>query len=135
MIVWNAGFDVGHEDIDRQHKRLVEITNRIMEAAKKPGSEAEMLPAFNALVDYTVKHFAMEEKLMAQHRYPDAAAHKQQHASLIKGVEELLAAHNAKKTMLGTKAIMFLQDWLVNHIQKTDKKLGAFLKTKQQEPA
>lgn len=130
MIQWNASFEVGYAAIDTQHRRLVDILNLIMGAMKTPGAEAATAKALGELVDYTKTHFAMEEGLMAQHRYTDVDAHKKQHADLIAKVDALGADVKAGKQLVSSKTVMFLQNWLVDHILKSDKKLAQFLNAK-----
>jgi len=125
MIQWNASFEVGYAKIDTQHRQLVDILNQVMDGMKTPGAEAVTNAALKRLVDYTKTHFSMEEGLMAEFKYPDAAAHKKQHADLIAKVDALQADVAAGKQLVGPKTVMFLQNWLVDHILKSDKKLAA----------
>jgi len=73
-------------------------------------------------------HFAHEEKLFAQTRYPEAAAHKKQHDELTRQVLEVQAKFHRGETGTLTLEIMnFLRNWLVNHILGSDKKYGPHL--------
>ena len=132
MIQWNAGFEVGYGLIDSQHRRLVEILNVVMDGLKKPTGDTATQTALKGLVDYTRTHFSAEDKLMVEHNYPDIAVHRKQHSDLIAKVDALLEDVKAGKQLVGPKTVMFLQNWLVDHILKTDKKLATFLVAKSQ---
>ena len=83
--------------------------------------------ALDAVVDYTKYHFQREEELMAKHDYPLLEAHKAEHERMIAKVGGYISSY--EKT--GHKALEdlgdFLKDWLVNHINGTDKAYGPFL--------
>lgn len=132
MIQWNAGFEVGYGTIDSQHRQLVDILNVVMEGLKKPTGDIATQTALKRLIDYTKSHFSTEDNLMVEHKYPDIAPHRKQHSDLIAKVEALHADVKAGKQLVGPKTVMFLQNWLVDHILKTDKRLAAFLVAKSQ---
>jgi len=130
MLEWKASFEVGHPVIDKDHRELVNILNLVMGDMNRDQTGATLTLAFSRLVSYTKKHFATEERLMAQHAYPGAAAHSAQHAELIRSVEASEADLRAGKPMVASKATLFLQSWLLEHIMRTDKKLAEFLLSK-----
>lgn len=132
MIQWNAGFEVGYGTIDSQHRQLVDILNVVMDGLKKPTGDIATQTALKRLIDYTKSHFSTEDNLMVEHKYPDIAAHRKQHSDLIAKVDALHADVKAGKQLVGPKTVMFLQNWLVEHILKTDKKLATFLVAKSQ---
>lgn len=128
---WTPALAVGHPLIDKQHQRLVEILNQVVANMNKPDGKAALQDAFGKLADYTIMHFTMEEKLMAEHRYPDAVEHKRIHAELVAKVRELSADLNAGKQMIGSKTLFFLQGWLRDHFKRTDKALADYLNARQ----
>ncbi len=132
MIQWNAGFEVGYGMIDTQHRQLVDILNIVMDGLKKPTADIATQTALKRLIDYTRSHFSAEDNLMVEHKYPDIAAHRKQHSDLIAKVDALQSDVKAGKQLVGPKTVMFLQNWLVDHILKSDKKLAAFLVAKSQ---
>lgn len=132
MIQWNAGFEVGYGTIDSQHRQLVDILNVVMDGLKKPTGDMATQTALKRLIDYTKSHFSTEDNLMVEHKYPDIAAHRKQHSDLIAKVDALHADVKAGKQLVGPKTVMFLQNWLVDHILKTDKRLATFLVAKSQ---
>ncbi len=132
MIQWKAGFEVGYGTIDSQHRQLDDILNVVMDGLKKPTGDIATQTALKRLIDYTKSHFSTEDNLMVEHKYPDIAAHRKQHSDLIAKVDALHADVKAGKQLVGPKTVMFLQNWLVDHILKTDKRLATFLVAKSQ---
>lgn len=128
MIQWGPAFEVGYVAIDTQHRKLIDIVNRVMECMKKPNPGADLTSSFKALIDYTKTHFAMEERLMSEHRYPDTPVHKIQHVNLVGDIEKLQADLASGKQLVGSRTVLFLQNWIISHVLQTDRKLAAFLK-------
>ncbi len=85
---------------------------------------------FNDLVQYTVTHFQYEESQMDQHRYPEALSHKEEHKKLTEMALDLKKQFDNDAMLISVQVMSFLRDWLQNHIQSIDKKLGEFLANK-----
>jgi hemerythrin-like metal-binding protein len=84
-------------------------------------------PLLRKLVDYTHTHFATEEKMLAEARYPGLADHKIKHRELIQKVEGYSARFEKGEITLNLHLMNFLRDWLTEHIQKTDHEYGPWL--------
>ena len=120
-VAWSDGLSVGIAEIDGQHRKLLGLMNGL-EAALGHGRDAAALDRIaRQMADYARYHFAAEERRMDYALYPDAAAHKAEHAEFRAEAESLLAAGRPGP------ALDFLRGWLLTHIQGTDRKLGAFL--------
>ena len=131
MLQWSNELSVGVAEIDRQHQELIRRLNNLMQSMAG-GTAAQDIPQIlDFLGQYTVEHFATEERLMARHAYPSAASHKLQHQAFIREFTGY-----AQQCGQGVSSPLVLQihrrlsEWLVGHISKTDKLLGAYLKTK-----
>ena len=129
LIVWDTALETGHARIDEQHRSLVEILNRLHLAMKQGKGRNELEGILVFLKDYTLNHFAMEEGLMAQHRYSAAVRHREIHADLVRQVADLVERfqHGSSLTL---EIMNFLEDWLVQHIQGEDARFAAELKGK-----
>jgi hemerythrin len=84
----------------------------------------------NELVSYATTHFALEEKYFEYYKYPETAAHKKEHADFVKKVGDFQNKFNGGVAGLTLEVMQFLKDWLVKHIQGTDKKYSAFFNAK-----
>jgi hemerythrin len=83
FIEWSNELSVGIEEIDAQHKVLVDLLNQIHEAIQqRQGTEATS-QIIERLGEYTRIHFAVEESLMRILHYPDYERHKEEHDRLI----------------------------------------------------
>ena len=126
-IEWDDAYSVGIDSIDEQHKRLINLINQLQTAVDYSTGEEFEREALDELVDYTKTHFSYEEELMEKYAYPEYEPHKAQHAKMINEVEAVLAEYEADHDRAMRRALDFLKDWLINHINGTDKEYSDFL--------
>ena len=126
-LEWDMSFATGVSKYDEQHKILFNMVNELADAMQQKRSKDAIGRVLNGLAEYTVNHFADEERSFAQSRYPEENEHKALHKKLVDQVVGLIGKFNAGETLLTQDVINFLQDWLVNHIKGVDKKYGPHL--------
>jgi hemerythrin len=126
-IVWSKILSVGVEEIDEDHRKLVNIFN-ILNHAVGSGESREYLAAIlEELINCTVWHFSHEERLMLKHRYADMSAHQAEHRELIASAKELQQQILGADKAVADENIACLERWLTGHILTTDQRLGAYL--------
>ena len=126
FMPWSSELEVGIEQIDEQHRWLVNQTNQLYDslASDKAGG-TEVGAVLEGLMDYTVNHFIVEEELFQRLGYPESSAHKAQHDQFIAQVMDLLQRHEAGEVS-GNETLSLLADWLAHHILKVDKAYVSF---------
>jgi methyl-accepting chemotaxis protein/hemerythrin len=127
FIPWSQSLSVGIGSIDEQHKVLVGLINELHSAMRERRGNAVLNDVLGRLKDYTVKHFKYEEKLFAQHRYPDAESHAQVHSKLVEKVLDFAEDIRTGRATVSMDLLRFLKSWLTDHIMGTDKKYSPFL--------
>lgn len=130
-LEWTSDLSVGYSEIDQQHQKLIEIINNLYSAMKVGKGKEASGKILKELVDYTSYHFGTEEKLMEEFNYPEKENHKQVHQALVAKVVDFQNKFLNGEIGVTVELFKFLNDWLVDHIIGTDKKLGGFLKTKK----
>lgn len=129
LIDWNyAMYSVGVEEIDDQHKKLIDLINLLHAHMKEGKGKDIILTVFDELKKYTIYHFSKEQYMMVHHNYTDFDLHKQEHDKFIADINDLLNQYKEGKREVTFNTYDFMKNWLINHIQESDKKLGAFLK-------
>jgi len=117
-LVWQNDLNTGIEEIDNQHKRIVEMINHLYDAEQN-GDNNEIREVLVDLVDYTQSHFAFEETLMEDAGYRFSRAHKKVHELFIRRVVEYRMRFDA-----GENIVQELRDtlsrWLFSHIRSED---------------
>lgn len=131
-IVWTPALAVGVNEIDEQHKKLFVMIGNLVKAMETGKGKDEIGNTIKFLEDYVVVHFGHEERLMARHSYPTAATHKAQHAAFVADFVKLKSEieQQGPSSFTVIQVMQRVTNWLVDHIGKTDKNLGAFLQTK-----
>ena len=135
LIQWSADLQLNIESVDKQHHKLVELLNSLDEAKQSGKGSRVMGELLQNLIDYTVEHFAHEEKLMIETDYPDLALHQTQHKQL---VEKVLAfqhqfLHGGQR--ITKEVLQFLKYWLESHILKDDMAFGDFAAAPEKQEA
>jgi len=127
FVEWKDDYSVGIDSIDQQHKKLLNLINQLQTAVDYSTGEQFEREALDELVDYTKTHFSYEEGLMRDNDYPDFEAHKLQHEKMFKKVEEVLSEYEQDHDTAMSNAAEFLKDWLIKHINGTDKEYSSYL--------
>lgn len=130
LMTWTENYSVGIKSIDAQHQKLISMVNELQDAMLAGKANDHVGRILDNLVQYTVTHFAYEEKLFAQHGYKEAAPHKAEHDKLTKQVADFQAQFKSGQARLSAQLMNFLRDWLNGHILGTDKKYSAHLVSK-----
>lgn len=127
IFQWDKNFETGLAEVDKQHKRLVTVTNEFgVRVSRDDLNPDDLEEVFTELVEYTQYHFEEEEKLMAETQVDSrhAREHEQQHQSFLQDVtlmhQQMLTATDENARGL----FQFLMNWLVYHIMGADMSLA-----------
>jgi hemerythrin len=126
-LAWSYVFSVGIDEIDEDHRRLIDIFNILNHSVTAGDAPAYLAAVLEELINCTVWHFSHEERLMLKYDYPGYAEHRQEHQDLIAGARELQEKILQAGQLVATQDLEFLEHWLTEHILATDMKLGSFL--------
>jgi len=134
MFKWRDSFSVNIKSIDSQHKELFRVGNLLFEVVDSNDDVDrydEIITALDNLRDYAVYHFGYEERLMKENGYPDFDNHKNQHDFFIKKISSIDEEDvDEKQQKIGMDLIIFIANWIENHILKTDMAYKDFLNQK-----
>jgi len=126
-FVWNDRFITGIEIVDQQHHHLVDVVNQVgdMLLGTDKVAEDRLQALFQDLADYAVKHFADEEKLMAE--FHVAPRHTDLHIRHHKDfVQQVVTMWKSRATMKNPAEAVhgFLASWLTFHILGEDQDMA-----------
>lgn len=130
MLEWNDELSVFVGEIDDQHKKCVEMVNELYDSMRQESSAETLLKIVDDMKNYTEFHFTTEEKFMDQYEFSGLQEHKQEHKEFIEKVVQVEQDCSSGKSSLDMEVLNFLSNWLVTHINDTDKKMGEFLASK-----
>lgn len=121
MISWDDAYSVDIQEIDEQHKMLIEYMNELYIAMANKSNRDLIGEVLDKLVSYTKIHFAVEETMMRVFHYEGYEEHKAIHDKIVERVLDFQNQFRAGNDKVGMELLMFLKDWLFDHINKVDK--------------
>lgn len=124
---WKEPYSVQIPDIDAQHKRLVEIINRLQDAMLQGQGRNVINSVLSDLEEYTKYHFTFEEQLLSRHAYPRITTQEAQHQGFATRLSRFRADYNSGSITLSVSVMEFLRDWLTRHILQEDKAYSAHM--------
>jgi hemerythrin-like metal-binding protein len=127
LFVWDSSYSVKVQRCDQDHKKLFSLTNDLYEAMRIGKGSQVVGHIVEELKEYTKSHFAAEEALMEKAGYPALITHREEHRKLIESVDKLQKDMKDGTVGQSVGVATFLNDWLVNHIKKTDQLYSAHL--------
>jgi hemerythrin-like metal-binding protein len=129
IIAWSNMLSVGVKDIDEQHRKLIEIMNRLNDSLEQHSEGAVEKRTLEELVNYTIFHFGFEEKLMKENGLTGMEIHFREHGNFISLINQKMEQYNRGENVSGKEIMIFLWDWLTSHILNVDRNLGEALNT------
>ncbi len=124
IFPWNAHLNTGIPKIDEQHQVLVQLLNRLASHAAFHSDIQTLNIVFNKLADYADYHFQTEEAIWHEYLQDDALEikHKVEHNNFISTVINLKNKQDTNSLHSRIdKVLLFLVNWLANHILENDK--------------
>lgn len=118
MVELTPSFLLEYETLDRDHQRLAEIINQVIEAIDT--DEAEKCAGLVIdLVQSAKSHFANEEALLVKIGYPNVKKHQDHHKSLYTKMDHLIefakmaGENQMARDSLRKELVFFLMDDII----------------------
>jgi hemerythrin len=129
IVEWDSRYTIGIPIIDTQHKKLIDMANRLYMACR--GGDAAAKAFFREIVheavDYVRFHFSTEEKILERISYPDIAPHKKQHEDFVKEIIRQVQSFEEGKKFVPNLFVRYLRDWVLTHIAVSDRQYSDYL--------
>jgi hemerythrin-like metal-binding protein len=128
-FIWDNKFNTGVDVVDEQHRKLVELINRLGSINAHLTSTAELSEILTELANYTVYHFGTEEDLMkkysvdAIHQEVHLKAHQHFTAQVMVAAKILLGSKDVNNQLVAP-LLKYVTNWLVQHILGSDARMG-----------
>lgn len=125
-LVWDKVLSVENEEIDNDHRILVDLFNLLGRSVESGESRAYVEAVLEELIRCTAWHFAHEERLMLKSGYADLEEHRREHEELMDSVRDL-QREILRTGKLEEQEFQDLEHWLTGHILVADMKFGEYL--------
>jgi hemerythrin-like metal-binding protein len=119
VLFWNQSLSVKVDRFDDDHKQLFSLLNTLHGAIFERAASAAVQPILDELADYATHHFAAEEALMEETKFPGLSSHRAEHREFV----EQLSLIQKERSRIGGQALalaVLLNEWFVEHIVRTD---------------
>jgi hemerythrin len=129
FIVWTNEMSLDVKMLDNDHKKLAVLINDLHEGLMAGHDSESLEHIFYELIAYSRLHFTHEEQLLAEAGYSGAAAHKYEHEHKISQLLGMQARfQKATKSADYLEVLDRLKNWLLTHMESSDKEFVAHLK-------
>jgi len=120
LILWDQDFVVGINELDEQHKQLVNLANQVHQAFVQNKNKKEIKEIIRSLIDFASYHFGNEEQYFEQFGYEKAKEHIALHKAFVKELTSLQNEYSSGKLKFTDKTMKFIREWLPEHFMKVD---------------
>ena len=124
FVDWKPSLSVMVDEMDRQHKQLIDLINKPHEAMKSGKGKGQVGQSLDAVVKYALTHFKAEESFMQKVGYPELGDQKRTHALFTQKAADLQKRFKSGEELKANDIPNFLRNWLNDHIIKEDAKHG-----------
>lgn len=121
-LSWSDAFLLGFGPMDATHEEFVRCVTAVQRA-----SAAELPAAMEALASHLREHFAQEDQWMRETGFPPRDCHIDEHAAVLKSVEEVQALLAAGDVDEPRRLADALADWFPGHADYLDSALAHWL--------
>ncbi len=132
LFHFTKSYSVYVDSRDKEHRGIFDFINKIHKMIKEDRPLKELAEILWRMGEFTADHFAKEEDMMRKKGYPKAELDAQlaAHKKLLERVSSIRAKLDSGEEVNMIETMIFLKDWLQNHILKMDKKYGDYFKEK-----
>lgn len=127
IFPWNENFQTGLPVIDEQHRKLVELLNKLASHLTYGVEKPELNSIFDELTEYAQYHFKTEEAIWKKYLLEDELLleHANTHLSFVTEVLKLRGQQDDFATeRVIEEVVVFLTHWLAFHILEADKHMA-----------
>ena len=128
-FVFSDDLLTGVPQVDAQHRMLFRLANQVVDPEPLERDANGVLVVVNFLSGYIDYHFAAEEYVMRETRYPRYELHCHWHETFraeVRGIVRTARTEGITKSLV-RKVSYAIQNWLFDHIRTTDRELAKFL--------
>jgi hemerythrin len=127
LIEWSKNFEIGVPAIDREHRELVALVNRVYGRLIAPGSDITISDFLGEIHARIAAHFESEERLMRARRYDQLEAHAAEHERLLDEIRAMIRDYEHQREYDELRFAARLSEWFSKHFQSHDARLRELL--------
>lgn len=122
IIQWDRKYEVNVKKIDRQHRKIVDILNKLYDLQENAADQRKIEKIFDDLRAYIATHFKTEEAYLKEIECVEFDQQKKEHNAFIDTVCSYQREYFKEKPLALINLFNYVWDWFANHILTVDKK-------------
>jgi hemerythrin len=123
LIEWKDEFNLGIEDVDTDHRALIELINAMHDSVSAAADRATLVEGVTRIYDLVAMHFADEEAYMRETRYMAYAEHKEDHEILLDDLRDIIDQVRSDGGYAEARLSADLEYWFSQHFRTHDARL------------
>jgi len=127
LVEWQDKFKIGIEEVDYEHRALIELINEYFNAAANKDSNMAVMYFLGEIHSRISAHFALEEKHMRELKYDQYEDHKQDHERLLDDILDIMDEYHDTANLNEKEFGQRLNEWFTQHFRTKDARLHKFL--------
>ncbi|MDH5324944.1 MAG: hemerythrin family protein [Gammaproteobacteria bacterium] len=109
-----------HLEVDEQHHHLISMLDGVKYAIEEHISASELEQLTATLQDLFITHFSAEERVYAHHHYPDSAALKRDHKSILNDLARLKSSLSCSSWQAALELLDTIKFTFLSHVTEFD---------------
>jgi len=133
-LPWLDVLETGRDEIDADHRRLIDDTNALLEALAATAPRRELLARLRAMQTACSEHFRREEALLEREGFQNLAAHRDEHRRVEGEIAGLVAQLGGEvppaRTAEAEEAVLAFRILLLEHLLYYDLAYKSYLQNR-----
>ena len=121
-------WECGDALIDEQHRKLLVISNELIQQLQTDPAAESTLELLDDLLDHIVQHFRDEERILGDAGYPDVAGHADIHAGLVAKARHLRESYLKGELRTSAFFSFIIDDVVMGHMLTEDTKFFPYVR-------
>lgn len=122
QFAWKPEFELGFARMDQTHREFVLLVDALLCCP-----DAEVAQALARFADHASRHFDEEKAWMLESEFPSTDCHLDEHAAVLKSVDEVIAVVSAGRISVARALAAELARWFPGHADSMDEALAKWL--------
>ena len=127
-LKWGPDLSVYIRIFDEEHQKLIELIDLLIDTILLDKEVKVVNTVVDEFIKYARAHFKREEDAMQACSFPEFAQHKEEHVQFVDKVIKHKLGFESHIRTLKNPIIIFITEWLQNHIINFDRKYSDLLK-------
>jgi hemerythrin-like metal-binding protein len=120
-IKWSNRYCTGIPTIDGEHRELLGILNKAIDAKEHSDNKEELEEVLEEMTKFALEHFETEEAYMREFNYPEYHCHSEEHYRFFTKTMAYFERVVNGDYHISNELIEYLKQWIVHHIQNSDR--------------